>query len=158
MVKQGKPDYGDGGADRRLHIVALTTWQEQLSGRTFPKLSDFHPANLPLFADNGFVLDVTDGIEKPVITYAGAAVEKSCGGPLQGRFSTEMGSDTVFFHLADHFVEIIANRLPIGFEAEYDRAEDAGGGVCRYRGVLLPMSDGGKEVEYIVGVLNWIES
>ena len=140
--------------DRRLHYRALAQWQEKLPKKGLPSLSDFHPSNSADLAENSFVLDVAGGIRKPVIVYSGAQIDEACGEPVTGRVSTELPGSTVFFHLADHFVEAIANRAPISFEAEYRKAD---GTDCRYRGILLPLSENGADINAIVGVLNWAE-
>src|SRR5439155_23255348 len=54
--------------------------------------------------------------------------------------------------LTDHYMQIIANRAPIGFEAEFvnQRSEN----IC-YRGILMPFSSDGDAIDFIYGVINW---
>jgi hypothetical protein len=49
-------------------------------------------------------------------------------------------------------MQIIANRAPIGFEAEFvnQRSEN----IC-YRGILMPFSSDGDAIDFIYGVINW---
>jgi hypothetical protein len=49
-------------------------------------------------------------------------------------------------------MQIIANRAPIGFEAEFlnQRSEN----IC-YRGILMPFSSDGEAIDFIYGVINW---
>jgi hypothetical protein len=49
-------------------------------------------------------------------------------------------------------MQIIANRAPIGFEAEFvnQRSET----IC-YRGILMPFSSDGDTIDFIYGVINW---
>ena len=56
--------------------------------------------------------------------------------------------------LTDHYLQIIANRAPIGFEAEFvnDR-----GVTIMYRGILLPFSSDDDTIDFIMGVINWKE-
>ena len=49
-------------------------------------------------------------------------------------------------------MQIIANRAPIGFEAEFDNQR--GENIC-YRGILMPFSSDGDTIDFIYGVINW---
>src|SRR5206468_303766 len=54
--------------------------------------------------------------------------------------------------LTDHFMQIIANRAPVGFEAEFENPR--GESLC-YRGILMPFSSDGDSIDFIYGVINW---
>jgi hypothetical protein len=54
--------------------------------------------------------------------------------------------------LTDHYLQIIANRAPIGFEAEF--LNQRGENIC-YRGILMPFSSDGDSIDFIYGVINW---
>jgi hypothetical protein len=49
-------------------------------------------------------------------------------------------------------MQIIANRAPIGFEAEF--MNQRGENIC-YRGILMPFSSDGDAIDFIYGVINW---
>jgi hypothetical protein len=49
-------------------------------------------------------------------------------------------------------MQIIANRAPIGFEAEF--VNQRGANIC-YRGILMPFSSDGDTIDFIYGVINW---
>jgi hypothetical protein len=54
--------------------------------------------------------------------------------------------------LTDHYLQIIANRAPVGFEAEF--VNQAGETIC-YRGILMPFSSDGDTIDFLYGVINW---
>ena len=56
--------------------------------------------------------------------------------------------------LTDHYLQIIANCAPIGFEAEFvgQRGQNT-----MYRGILMPFSSDGDTIDFIYGVINWKE-
>src|SRR3546814_4574277 len=56
--------------------------------------------------------------------------------------------------LTDHYLQIIANRAPIGFEAEFVGTR---GNSTRYRGILMPFSSDEDTIDFIYGVINWRE-
>ena len=57
--------------------------------------------------------------------------------------------------ITDHYMQIIANRAPIGFEAEF--VNDRGINIM-YRGILLPYSSDDDTIDFIYGVINWKEA
>jgi hypothetical protein len=49
-------------------------------------------------------------------------------------------------------MQIIANRAPVGFEAEF--VNQRGLPIC-YRGILMPFSSDGDTIDFFYGVINW---
>jgi hypothetical protein len=49
-------------------------------------------------------------------------------------------------------MQIIANRAPVGFEAEFENPRSES--IC-YRGILMPFSSDGDTIDFIYGVINW---
>jgi hypothetical protein len=49
-------------------------------------------------------------------------------------------------------MQIIANRAPIGFEAEFANQREET--IC-YRGILMPFSSDSETIDFIYGVINW---
>ncbi|MGH6659799.1 MAG: hypothetical protein ACREBM_09145, partial [Sphingomicrobium sp.] len=64
----------------------------------------------------------------------------------------DVPSRSLLSRLTDHYMQIIANRAPVGFEAEFvnQRSES----IC-YRGILMPFSSDGEAIDFIYGVINW---
>ena len=65
-----------------------------------------------------------------------------------------MPSRSLLSRLTDHYLQIIANRAPIGFEAEFANTR---GLTTLYRGILMPFSSDGDAIDFIYGVINWKE-
>ena len=63
-----------------------------------------------------------------------------------------MPSRSLLSRLTDHYMQIIANRAPVGFEAEF--VNQRGRSIC-YRGILMPFSSDGDTIDFIYGVINW---
>ena len=61
---------------------------------------------------------------------------------------------SLLLRLTDHHLQIIANRAPIGFEAEFVNTR---GNNTMYRGILLPFSSDDETIDFIYGVINWKE-
>src|SRR5690606_18840760 len=56
--------------------------------------------------------------------------------------------------ITDHYMQILANQAPIGFEAEFVNQR---GTTILYRGILLPFSSDDETIDFIYGVINWKE-
>jgi hypothetical protein len=141
-----------GTDERRMHVRAYNYWVSLLDGRDFPSIEDLDPAHVQDFAGNSLLLDFTCGRDNPAMPYIGAAIRDECGLDDDMRTIAEVPSRSLLSRLTDHYMQIIANRAPVGFEAEFDnqRAEN----IC-YRGILMPFSSDGDTIDFIYGVINW---
>jgi hypothetical protein len=142
----------DGGDERRMHVRAYNYWVSLLDGRDFPSIEDLEPQNLTDFSANSVLLDFTCGGDNPATPYIGAAVREECGLTDGIRTISEVPSRSLLSRLTDHYMQIIANRAPVGFEAEFDNQR--GEPIC-YRGILMPFSSDGDAIDFIYGVINW---
>ena len=156
-----RPDAGAteaGGADaigsdeRRMHVRAYNYWVSLLDGRDYPSIEDLDPGSITDFAPNSVLLDFTAGQGDPATPYVGAAIRAECGLPDDIRQIAEIPSRSLLSRLTDHYLQIIANRAPIGFEAEF--VNQRGHLIC-YRGILMPFSSDGDTIDFIYGVINW---
>jgi hypothetical protein len=141
-----------GTDERRMHVRAYNHWVSLLDGRDFPSIEDLEPDNIQDFSPHSVLLDFTCGGENPAMPYLGTAIRDECGLDDNMRTISEIPSRSLLSRLTDHYLQIIANRAPIGFEAEF--ANQRGEPIC-YRGILLPFSSDGDTIDFIYGVINW---
>jgi hypothetical protein len=141
-----------GNDERRMHVRAYNYWVSLLEGRDFPSIEDLDSGDVSDFSGHSVLLDFTCGRDNPALPYIGAAIREECG--LGDDVSTiaEVPSRSLLSRLTDHYLQIIANRAPIGFEAEF--ANPQGHIIC-YRGILMPFSSDGETIDFIYGVINW---
>ena len=144
------PDIGTD--ERRMHVRAYNYWVSLLDGRDFPSIEDLDPANISDFAPNSVLLDFTNGRDNPATPYIGAAIRAECDIGEEIRHIDQVPSRSLLSRLTDHYLQIIANRAPIGFEAEF--VNQRGHAIC-YRGILMPFSSDGDTIDFIYGVINW---
>jgi hypothetical protein len=141
-----------GTDERRMHVRAYNHWVSLLDGRDFPSIEDLEPSNVEDFAEHSVLLDFTCGRDNPAIPYIGAGIREECGLSDDTRTIADVPSRSLLSRLTDHYMQIIANRAPIGFEAEFaNQREDT---IC-YRGILMPFSSDGDAIDFIYGVINW---
>ena len=141
-----------GGDERRMHVRAYNYWVSLLAGRDFPSIEDLQPESVADFAPHSVLLDFTAGRDNPATPYIGTAIRTECG--LSGDVGaiSDVPSRSLLSRLTDHYLQIIANRAPIGFEAEF--VNQIGHSIC-YRGILMPFSSDGDTIDFIYGVINW---
>jgi hypothetical protein len=141
-----------GTDERRMHVRAYNYWVALLDGRDFPSIEDLEPGDVSDFAANSVLLDFTCSRENAAIPYIGGAIREECGLSEDTRTISDVPSRSLLSRLTDHYMQIIANRAPIGFEAEFANQRDET--IC-YRGILMPFSSDGESIDFIYGVINW---
>ena len=141
-----------GTDERRMHVRAYNYWASLLDGRDFPSIEDLAPDNLADFGPHSVLLDFTAGRDNPATPYIGSAIRAECGLDTDTATIAAVPSRSLLSRLTDHYLQIIANRSPIGFEAEF--INQRGHSIC-YRGILMPFSSDGDTIDFIYGVINW---
>jgi len=141
-----------GTDERRMHVRAYNYWVSLLDGRDYPSIEDLEPADLVDFAPHSVLLDFTAGRENPATPYVGAAIKEECGLETEVKTIADVPSRSLLSRLTDHYMQIVANRAPVGFEAEF--VNQRGENLC-YRGIMMPFSSDGETIDFIYGVINW---
>jgi hypothetical protein len=141
-----------GTDERRMHVRAYNYWVSLLDGRDFPSIDELEPRDVEDFSAHSVLLDFTCGRDNPAIPYVGGAIRDECALDDDVQTIADIPSRSLLSRLTDHYLQIIANRAPIGFEAEYENM--AGETIC-YRGILMPFSSDGEQIDFIYGVINW---
>jgi hypothetical protein len=120
----------------------------------FPLIDDLDPASSPDFGPYSVLLDFTSGIENPVVQFIGAKLALECGSANAIARLSDVPPRSLLSRITDHYMQIIANQAPIGFEAEFINQR---GTEILYRGILLPYSSNDETIDFIYGVINWKE-
>jgi hypothetical protein len=149
------PPLGIGQDERRMQVRAYNHWAGLLESRNFPAIEDLEPENLPDFGPYSVLLDFTSGIENPGISFLGDKLAIECG-VAEEELTTlaDVPSRSLLTRITDHYMQILANQAPIGFEAEFVNQR---GSTILYRGILLPYSTDDDTIDFIFGVINWKE-
>ena len=148
------PPAAIGQDERRMQVRAYNFWASLLQDRTFPTIESLDPEGLTDFGPFSVLLDFTDGIENPAIGYVGEELAKECGTDKSLKFLSDVPSRSLLSRITDHYMQILANQAPIGFEAEFVNQR---GATILYRGILLPFSSDDDTIDFIYGVINWKE-
>jgi hypothetical protein len=148
------PPAGIGTDERRMQVRAYNHWASLLDERSFPSIEDLEPARLPDFGPYSVLLDFSRGIDDPSVRYLGKELATECGADGPIATLADVPSRSLLSRITDHYMQILANQAPIGFEAEFVNQR---GATILYRGILLPYSSDGETIDFIFGVINWKE-
>lgn len=159
----GSHDQDDGAIDapaavgvdeRRMQVRAYNYWASLLADRAYPSVEDLDLDGAD-FGSNAVLLDFTAGVENPGIAFLGDRLREESQIDDNVHYISQIPGRSLLSRLTDHYLQIIANRAPIGFEAEFvnDR-----GVTIMYRGILLPFSSDDDTIDFIMGVINWKEA
>ena len=159
----GSHDQDDGAIDppasvgvdeRRMQVRAYNYWASLLADRAYPSVEDLDLEGAD-FGSHAVLLDFTAGVENPGIAFIGDRLRAESQIDEDVHYISQIPGRSLLSRLTDHYLQIIANRAPIGFEAEFvnDR-----GVTIMYRGILLPFSSDDDTIDFIMGVINWKEA
>ena len=143
-----------GQDERRMQVRAYNHWASLLDNRNFPSIEDLDPEALPDFGPYSVLLDFTGGIENPAIQFLGEKLAKECGTDGEIESLVDVPARSLLSRITDHYMQILANQAPIGFEAEFVNQREQ---TILYRGILLPFSSDDDTIDFIYGVINWKE-
>ena len=143
-----------GQDERRMHVRAYNFWAGLLGERQFPNVEDLSPESDSDFGPNSVLLDFTGGLENPAIQFLGKALRRECDLDETIKTVDQVPARSLLSRITDHYLQIIANQAPIGFEAEFVNQR---GMTILYRGILLPFSTDDETINFIYGVINWKE-
>lgn len=148
------PPASIGQDERRMQVRAYNFWAGLLDNRNYPSIEDLDPASFEDFGPYSVLLDFSVGIEDPAVQFLGAELGKECEGVGEIRRLSDVPPRSLLSRITDHYLQILANQAPIGFEAEFVNLQ---GNTVLYRGILLPFSSDNDTIDFIYGVINWKE-
>jgi hypothetical protein len=137
--------------ERRMHVRAYNVWVSLLGGRAYPAIAELDPTSVSDFAPNAVLLDFTAGGD-PAIAFLGERLRDECGLGNVVPSIAQVPERSLLSRLTDHYRNILVNRAPIGFEAEFVGQRDT---TMLYRGILMPFSSDGDSIDFVYGVISW---
>ena len=140
-----------GSDERRMHVRAYNYWCSLLDGRDFPSIQNLQADEIEDFSSHSVLLNFDGALNNPTTPFVGEAIRAEIGAETIKRISDVPGR-SLLSRLTDHHFQIIATRAPVGFEADFvnQRGHD-----ISYRGILMPFSSDGHEIDFVYGVINW---
>ncbi|MBW7835145.1 MAG: hypothetical protein H3C28_00705 [Sphingomonadales bacterium] len=147
------PDPVSGQArERRLILAFYEQWSALAADRPYPALTDFTAAMLAPYKPFAVLIDLRGGRDQPILRAIGGRIAARLGENLVGQALERAPRHSLLSRVTDHYLEVLANRAPVAFEATF---HEALGEDIPYRAILAPLSDDGENIDFILGVVNW---
>ena len=152
-----------GQEDRRMQVRAYNHWAGLLGDRQYPAPAAIDFAAIADIAPRAVLLDFSQGVDDPLIAFLGHELAAECGAPTPtgeaavspARFRLrDVPAKSVLSRITGHYLQILTNEAPIGFEAEFI---NLAGLRVLYRAILLPFSQDDRTITHVMGVINWKE-
>ncbi len=139
--------------ERRITYSLYENW-EAIAGKTgIPMLKGMRQEDITPFKDNLVLLDLRNESSPPKFQVIGKKLKLDLDIELTNKPINKVPRRTMLSRVSDHYLEVIANRAPIAFEAEFVNTDQE---KALYRGILLPFSDDNKRINFILGGVRWI--
>ena len=138
-------------AERRLAKRFLQYWGGLRRGNNLPLISDLNFDDIGEFVPYTFNLDLSSGKDGPKFRFIGRQLARDCGGDLANQGISQLLPQSLLARAIQHRDEVIAERKPYLMAGAFVNAE---GHQVLYRGIMLPFSSSGREVDFIIGAIS----
>jgi len=138
-------------SDRRLTISLSDYWESLRGDTVYPLLSDIDMKVINDVRAHCFLLEFRDGEEHPVFRFVGRELTDECGRDLTQKTVLDVPRGTLLTQLTDLFLNVLNNEGPVGAQGEFT---DRNGVVRIYRGIMLPFSEAGSRIDFILGAIS----
>ncbi len=135
-------------AERRLSFRLKQYWDDKRAGREFPALADIVPGEIGELWPWCFVLDVAQSRSFPYFRYLGSELSRYSSVFLSGESDW---TSTLLDKAIANYATVLGQRLPIVIEEEITRFDRR---TLLFRASLLPLSNDGKRIDYVLGAAN----
>jgi len=139
--------------ERSITFCLYESWEKIAGSSGLPALKRLQRQEIEAFKSNLVLLDLRNGKDNPIFQVIGNGLTEDLEVDLVGRPIAEVPRRSMLSRVTDHYLEVLANRVPIAFEAEFVNRE---GEKALYRGILLPFSDDNQNINFILGGVRWV--
>lgn len=136
-----------GGLERRLVLRILGHWRAKREGDEIPSLDAVTTAELDDAWSNVFVLRMS-AAGVPVVGRVGALFLEDTGGHLIGKTIDAVPPSTLMSEAMRYWPDVIEKKVPITMGGEFTNPS---GVRILYRSIVLPLSDDGVTVDFLLG-------
>jgi hypothetical protein len=139
--------------DRRLTMRVLARWRALAEGRRFPRRSQLDPQLFGQDWSNCLLIDVDPRMEQSRLAFVGDDLRDPAWPHFERQRIAECLTDTLLQLATSKIPEVLARAAPVGFggPATYNEAP------ILYRAILLPLSEGGQEIDGMLGAVSYRE-
>lgn len=143
----------DTNHERRITFCLYDCWEKIAGTSGLPSLKNIDRNEIEPFRDNLVLIDLRRGQDNATFQVIGNDLQLDLTDSLLGKPIKDVPGRTMLSRVTDHYLEVLANRVPIAFEAEFVNSQ---GEKALYRGILLPFSDDKNSINFILGGVRWM--
>lgn len=143
----------DLNQERRITFCLYEYWEKLAGESGLPALKNMNRDEIAPFKKNLVLIDLRNGHHQPTFQVIGQDLQEDLENDLTNKPVNDVPRRTMLSRVTDHYLEVLANRVPIAFEAEFVNRNSE---KALYRGILLPFSDDDQNINFILGGVRWI--
>lgn len=147
-------DFGEEAAvpsGERLDIQAYDLWARCHEDGRVPSQQELLGHRDCDFVDHSVLIRVRDDDSIPTISHIGTQLWLGLDGILPQDIG-EVPARSVLSRITEHYLEAVANRTAVGFEAEFVNED---GSAIGYRAIALPCASDGERIDAVLGVVDY---
>jgi hypothetical protein len=127
-------------------------WNTLRGEQQFPSRANFRMEAVTGLGPNAFALDLAAGNDDPVFRFVGKALTDDCGKDFTLKPLSAVPSHTLLAEVARRYTDVVDRKTPVEFAEEHVGAD---GSTALFRGAMLPFSEDGQTLDFIVGAITY---
>ncbi|MCF8473462.1 MAG: hypothetical protein K9G26_02090 [Emcibacter sp.] len=139
--------------ENRITFQLYNYWFGLAENHGIPPLKALTPDAIASYKQNMVLIDLRDPDDEPTLQVVGQVLKQDIDPAEPLKYISDIPRRTMLSRITDHYMQVLANKLPISFDAEFMNKEKE---KILYRTILLPFSDDDKTINFILGAIRWI--
>ena len=139
-------------AEERITQRLRDYWNTLRGGRQFPSRANFRMEAVTGLGPHAFALDLAHGADDPVFRFIGKALADDCGKDFTLKPLSAVPPHTLLAVVARRYTDVVDRKTPVEFAEEHVGAD---GSTALFRGTMLPFSEDGQTLDFIVGAITY---
>ncbi len=141
------------GQEQRITFQLYQYWFDIAANNGIPPLTALKPEIINPYKNNMVLINLQSQDEEPTLQIIGDLLNDDIVTAEEIKYVSDVPRRTLLSRITDHYMEVLGNRSPISFDAEF---KNKAGEKILYRGILLPFSDDNENINFILGAIRWI--
>ena len=139
------------GIERRMVFRLLSYWRGLATDNSPPSLDLVKPEDIPDIWPDCYVLDPIGQQHDPIFRFVGTELSSHVSKDLVGHQISEVPENTLVQMAVRYVPEVLRKGVPISRGGEFIRDD---GSRILYRSIVLPMSEDGAALRFLLGAAN----
>ncbi len=141
-------------AEERVTLRLRDYWNTLRGGQQFPSRANFRMEAVTGLGPHAFALDLSAGNDDPVCRFVGKALTDDCGQDFTLKPLSAVPPHTLLAEVARRYTDVVDKKTHVEFAEGFVGAD---GSTALFRGAMLPFSEDGQTLDFIVGAITYKE-